>query len=191
MGQPRARFLESQIGRPHHSPLRVLFVLALLGIGLQPGDLSAQVAWERKSSESGDLAVPNGGDQQTCCVALDVDNDGIADFVVGERSKTPSVVWYKFNGKGWDRFVIDDTRLQPEAGGTACDVDGDGDLDLIPGPGLQRLGHLVVGKPVPTFRPSLEAARDQELRRPAAPRPIGRRLRRRRPRGSPLLEPES
>jgi hypothetical protein len=87
--------------------------------------------WIRKSSTTGDLPVPNGGDQQTCCVALDVDKDGVMDFAVGERTKSPSFVWYKFNGQGWDRHVIDDSRLQPEAGGAVCDVDQDGDVDIL------------------------------------------------------------
>lgn len=141
MYRPEVRFQESPIGRFGRFPLPAILVFplpailvaSLLGIWLQPGHVSAQVAWERKSTQSADLPIPNRGDQQTCCVALDVDNDGIDDFVVGERTQTPSVVWYKYNGKGWDRFVIDDTPLRPEAGGAACDVDGDGDLDLILG----------------------------------------------------------
>jgi hypothetical protein len=94
---------------------------------------AAEITWHRKSSGTGDLPVPNPGDQQTCLVVADFDNDGIDDFAIGERTKTPSVVWYKFNGKDWDRFVIDNTPLKPEAGGDVCDVDGDGDLDLILG----------------------------------------------------------
>ncbi|MFH1719958.1 MAG: family 16 glycoside hydrolase [Planctomycetota bacterium] len=77
--------------------------------------------------------MPNDGKQQTCCVVLDIDKDGIEDFVVGERTRAPSVVWYKYNGKMWDRFVIDDTRKNPEAGGDFCDIDRDGDLDVILG----------------------------------------------------------
>jgi len=95
--------------------------------------VEAEVTWTRKSTTTGDLPVPNQGDQQTCCLVLDVDNDGVNDFVVGERTRAPSVVWYKYNGAGWNRYVIDDTRLRPEAGGAACDVDGDGDLDVILG----------------------------------------------------------
>ncbi|MHC4541630.1 MAG: FG-GAP repeat domain-containing protein, partial [Planctomycetota bacterium] len=43
------------------------------------------------------------------------------------------MVWYKYNGKTWDRFVIDDTRKNPEAGGDSCDIDRDGDPDIILG----------------------------------------------------------
>lgn len=89
---------------------------------------SAQTAegWARKR-----IPGPNMGKQQTACVVLDVDGDDVDDFVVTERTKTPSVVWYKYNGTTWDRRVIDNTRLRPEAGGDVCDIDGDGDLDLI------------------------------------------------------------
>jgi hypothetical protein len=94
---------------------------------------NAEVTWQRKSSATGDMPTPNGGKQQTCCIVMDIDKDGIDDFVVGERTQTPSVVWYKYNGKGWDKFVIDNTRKNPEAGGECCDIDRDGDLDVILG----------------------------------------------------------
>jgi len=79
------------------------------------------------------MPTPNGGEQQTCCLVLDVDKDGINDFVIGERTRAPSVVWYKYKGNRWDKHVIDNTRLNPEAGGDFCDIDGDGDLDIILG----------------------------------------------------------
>jgi len=79
------------------------------------------------------MPTPNDGQQQTCCLVLDIDKDGVEDFVVGERTRIPSVVWYKYNGKRWDKFVIDNTRLNPEAGGDFCDIDRDGDLDIILG----------------------------------------------------------
>ena len=93
----------------------------------------AGVSWQRKSTTTRDMPIPNAGSQQTCCMVLDIDNDDIEDFVVGERTQAPSVVWYKYNGKGWDKHVIDNTKKRPEAGGDFCDIDGDGDLDIRTG----------------------------------------------------------
>jgi hypothetical protein len=105
----------------------------LLTISICVTAAGGQTSWQRKSSTTGDMPVPNAGKQQTCCLVLDIDKDGVEDFVVGERTQAPSVVWYKYNGKTWDRFVIDDTRKNPEAGGDFCDIDRDGDLDIILG----------------------------------------------------------
>ncbi|MHC4509122.1 MAG: FG-GAP repeat domain-containing protein [Planctomycetota bacterium] len=88
--------------------------------------MAARVQWKRVT-----LPGPNGGNQQTALVVADLDKDGINDFVVTERTKTPSVVWYKYNGITWTTMVIDDTRLRPEAGGTTCDIDRDGDIDVV------------------------------------------------------------
>jgi len=111
----------------------VLAAVLLLASTLSPLAADAAVSWTRKSSSSSDMTTPNDGKQQTCCLILDIDKDGIDDFVVGERTRTPSVVWYKYNGTGWDKFVIDNTRKNPEAGGDSYDIDRDGDLDIILG----------------------------------------------------------
>ena len=95
----------------------------ILASTLLCGPAIAAVSWVCRSSVTADLPVPNEGQQQTCCVVCDLDNDGVDDFVIGERTRTPSVVWYKYNGTGWNRYVIDDTPLKPEAGGSACDID--------------------------------------------------------------------
>ena len=51
----------------------------------------ARVTWIHKSSTTADLPVPCEGQQQTCCVVFDIDKDGVDDFIIGERTKTPSV----------------------------------------------------------------------------------------------------
>ena len=94
---------------------------------------AAPPTWERRSTTTGDLEQPNSGGQQTCCIVADLDGDGIDDFIIGERTTAPSIVWYKFNGDGWDRHIIDDTRLRPEAGGVCFDIDQDGDQDVVLG----------------------------------------------------------
>jgi len=114
---------------PHQGRQTSIATLTLVAILYAPA--FARVNWVLKSSTTGDLPTPNEGSQQTCCVVCDIDRDGVDDFIIGERTKTPSVVWYKYNGQGWDKRVIDDTRLQPEAGGDAYDIDEDGDPDLV------------------------------------------------------------
>jgi len=97
------------------------------------GEASGQFRWKHLSTVSGDLAVPNAGNEQTSSIVLDVDRDGVNDFVITERTRAPSVVWYRRHSKGWDRYVVDAGPLRIEAGSDAYDVDGDGDLDVVAG----------------------------------------------------------
>ncbi len=78
-----------------------------------------------------DIEIPNEGDQQTASLVLDIDNDGIEDFVITERTSSPSVTWYKYNGTTWERRIVDETPLKIEAGGDFLDIDRDGDLDIV------------------------------------------------------------
>jgi hypothetical protein len=78
-----------------------------------------------------DLQIPNEGNQQTASLILDIDQDGIDDFVITERTQSPSVVWYRYSGKTWERRIIDNTPLTIEAGGTYLDIDRDGDPDIV------------------------------------------------------------
>ena len=100
--------------------------LLLIALCLISCPVHGRVQWQRVT-----LPGANAGNQQTALVVADLDKDGIDDFVVTERTQAPSVVWYKYNGHSWDIKVIEDTKLRPEAGGTTCDIDRDGDLDVI------------------------------------------------------------
>ncbi len=93
--------------------------------------LKREFKWKHLSSARGDLEIPNGGDQQTAAAVFDMDNDGIVEFFITERTQAPSVLAYKYNGAGWDRYIIDDTPQRIEAGSTSHDIDGDGDLDVV------------------------------------------------------------
>jgi hypothetical protein len=88
-------------------------------------------SWTHLSSRSGDLPVPFAGTQQTASLVLDVDGDGVNDFVLTERTAAPSVVWYHRGKTGWTRRIVEANPLHIEAGGAAADIDGDGDVDIV------------------------------------------------------------
>jgi hypothetical protein len=132
----------------HKNVSTILLIFLFLCIGY---NAFCQIQWIRKSSSNGDIEPPNKGNQQTCLVVGDFDGDGVNDFVVGERTQAPSVVWYKWNGNTWGKRIIDDGKLQPEAGGVALDVDGDGDLDLILGQDYSGNAIWWWGNPKPDF----------------------------------------
>jgi hypothetical protein len=94
---------------------------------------SAQIKWEHISSKTGAIEVPNAGKQQTSAAVADFDNDGINDFCISERTTAPGMVWYRRTPSGWKRYVVEPSVCYIEAGTTACNVDNDGDLDIIAG----------------------------------------------------------
>ncbi len=109
-----------------------LLVLMLAAPALpQPKALAYK--WKHLSTVNQDLDPPNAGQQQTSSTVMDVDKDGINDFLITERTLTPSVVWYRYSAQGWSKYVVDEEPLHIEAGSVAMDVDKDGDLDFIAG----------------------------------------------------------
>ncbi len=100
-------------------------------IVLEKSNISFQ--WEHLSSVDGKLETPNQGNQQTATLVIDVDKNGTNDFIISERTKAPSVVWYRRTDKGWDRLVVETDSLTIEAGSSSHDIDGDGDLDIVLG----------------------------------------------------------
>jgi hypothetical protein len=111
----------------------IRLLLLYLIVTLLTYTVSAQVKWEHISSKTGAIEVPNAGKQQTSAAVADFDKDGINDFCISERTTAPGLVWYRRNSTGWKRYVIEASICYIEAGTTACDLDNDGDLDIIAG----------------------------------------------------------
>lgn len=116
--------------------------------------MAAAPSWTYLSSKTGAMAVPNAGGQQTASLVLDIDRDGTDDFVITERTRAPSVLWYRYQGNGkWSRFTVHDEPLHIEAGGDCYDVDGDGDLDVVFCGDSREDGVWWWENPYPTYRP--------------------------------------
>ena len=116
-------------------------------------------ARQKGSSKTGDLPAPGNSTQQTASLILDVDKDGLNDFVIAARQKAPSLVWFRRGKTGWTRYVIDKDLLPLEAGGTFADIDGDGD-----GKGNFTPGHLQVH-----LQPRIQGRRARRRRPPRHP----------------------
>ncbi|MFN2138809.1 MAG: FG-GAP repeat domain-containing protein [Candidatus Promineifilaceae bacterium] len=79
------------------------------------------------------MPLPFGGTEQTSSLVLDIDKNGLNDFVITARDAGPSVVAYLRNSSGWSRYVIETDWLPIAAGGALADIDGDADLDIVMG----------------------------------------------------------
>jgi len=114
---------------------------------------SAKINWTHLSTENGDLEVPNQGNQQTASLVGDLDNNGVNDFVITERTEAPSVVWYRRVNDGWGQYIIDDTPQRIEAGSTYFDIDDDGDKDIVFGGDGQSNEVWWWENPYPDYEP--------------------------------------
>jgi len=111
--------------------------LVLLFPVIAPGK-AAELEWRHLSSRTGDLPLPGRSMQQTGALVADLAHDGTNGFVLSFRQLAPALVWYRPSGAGWDRYFIETNFLTVEAGGAVCDIDGDGNPDVIFGGDWQR-----------------------------------------------------
>jgi hypothetical protein len=87
--------------------------------------------WKHLSTAKGDIPMPNGGNQQTASLVVDVNKDGVNDIFITERTAAPAVIGLIYNNGKWDRYLIDTSLQRIEAGSAAHDIDGDGDTDIV------------------------------------------------------------
>ena len=108
----------------------VVMVICLLA-GAGSAQPRQPVQWSHLTSMKDQVPVPNVG-RQVATLILDVDKDGINDFVVASYEK---IAWFRRANKGWTRYAVENGApgVRIEAGGDFHDIDGDGDLDILEG----------------------------------------------------------
>ncbi|HWQ96138.1 MAG TPA: VCBS repeat-containing protein [Candidatus Methylomirabilis sp.] len=116
-------------------------------------DKNISIIWTHLSSKSGDLPSPGLSTEQTASLILDVDRDGINDFIIGSRKKGTSISWFKKDPAGWTGYLIENETLPIEAGGAFHDIDGDGDQDIVFGGDLQSKKIWWWENPSPQYHP--------------------------------------
>ena len=110
-----------------------------------------QVKWKHLTSQNRDIPLPNVG-RQAASLILDIDKDGVNDFVIAGWSD-PSMVWMRHTADGWKRYLVDNRKSHIEAGGTYWDIDGDGDLDILQGGSWATNEVWWWENPYPNFEP--------------------------------------
>ena len=93
--------------------LRIISVL-LIYLSM---NMTVSASWSHLSSKDGDIPEPDAF-EQTASLIMDVDQDGLNDFIIGGRNKGSSLFWFKKDSAGWKRYLIEKGTLPIEAGGS-------------------------------------------------------------------------
>jgi hypothetical protein len=135
--------------------MRLHFALPLAAAALCALAQTPAIHWVHLSSRTGELPPPGESKQQTGALVAKIDPKGGTDFIISFRKVAPALVWYRRQGDGWSRYVIEKEFLPVEAGGAAYDIDGDGDLDLVFGGDYQGDTLWWWENPAPNFDPNV------------------------------------
>ncbi len=150
---------------PRQTIVRDALLAGLIVIGLQAQSQAAQqqgrVSWTHLSSTQGQIPQPDLG-RQVATLILDVDKDGISDFMVASYEK---MAWFRRSAQGWTRYAVENgaASVRMEAGGDVLDLDGDGDLDILMG-AQSKVGEIWWWEnPYPNFQPDQPWKRHQVI----------------------------
>jgi sugar phosphate isomerase/epimerase len=112
--------------------------------------------WERISSEDGTIPLSWKITKQTASLSVDIDKDGIEEFVIAGFGQATSIIYLKFDRAiGWREFAVEKEALPIETGGTFYDIDSDGDNDLVFGGDAQSNKIWWWENPAPFFNPNV------------------------------------
>lgn len=141
----------------HHSLINIALVLIIFLPLISCGnDSGSEVSeWASLSSKRGEIPKPGPSKQQTASLIMDVDKDGVNDFIIGSRQKGSSVYWYRRGAEGWEKYLIEKETLPVEAGGAFHDIDRDGDLDIVFGADATDNKMWWWENPYPDFDPKV------------------------------------
>jgi hypothetical protein len=110
------------------------FLLSFISIAKAQFTSKTNYRWIRLSTEYGELEYPNKGKIQTDCLIGDFNKDSIAEFVIFEKTETPSIVMYVHTeSKKWQRYSVENRKISAGIASALYDIDGDGDLDIANG----------------------------------------------------------
>jgi hypothetical protein len=133
---------------------RIIGMLAIV-LGVHNDPAVAFQEWIHLSSKNGDMPAPGPATEQTASLVLDVDRDGVEDFIIGSRLRGASVLWYRRSADGWSKYVVEAANLTIEAGGAFHDIDQDGDLDIVFGSDSRDNKIWWWENPWPIYDPSI------------------------------------